>query len=65
MTPVETAKLLQRGVTKDMITELESAGFTSLARLANATMPGLIRAGVSEDSARTVARVIDRLTAAS
>ena len=61
---VETAVLLRHGVTMDMIRELEAAGFTSLVRLANATSPALIRAGVSEDGARTVARVIDRLTAA-
>ncbi|NUP52098.1 MAG: hypothetical protein HOW97_32965 [Catenulispora sp.] len=65
MTPVETATLRRHGVTKDIIDELEAAGFTSLTRLANASTPGLIRAGVGEDSARLVARVIDRLTAAA
>lgn len=62
MTPVETATLLRHGVTMDIIDELDAAGLGSLVRLANASTPGLVKAGLSEESARIVARAIDRMT---
>lgn len=63
MTPVETAALLQRGVTMDTIYALRRAGITTMQQLADRDRGQLADIpNVGEQRAATVIHAIDELT---